>query len=138
MVCIYCGNSTQVTNSRLQKRSNQVWRRRRCQTCKSTFTTRESADLSTSLAVTYSATDIRPFSRDTLLMSIYDCCRHRPSAIDDATHLTQTIISCFIKQNNGTISRSAIVETCIDTLKRFDSTAATIYSAYHPLRKNAD
>jgi transcriptional regulator NrdR family protein len=133
MVCIYCGSPTQVSNSRLQKRSNQIWRRRSCAACDNTFTTHERADLSTALAVRYSARDIRPFSRDTLYISLYESCKHRPQAILDADGLLQTVLSLLRPQiTNGTVTRADIIKTASAVLKRFDATGAAVYIAFHP------
>src|SRR5579872_3157022 len=51
MNCIYCGGRTEVTNSRRQKRNNQVWRRRQCLKCKTVVTTQETIDYSSALWV---------------------------------------------------------------------------------------
>lgn len=139
MVCIYCSSNTQVTNSRSQKKLNQVWRRRQCMQCRSIFTTHELTDLSTSLAVSYSPTDLRPFVRELLFMSIYESCKHRPQAIYDATHISQTVIAkvftTLSQADNGVITRDTLVEICAATLEAFDSAAATMYGAYHPVVK---
>jgi len=74
-----------------------------------------------------------PFNRDHLFASIYDSCRHRPSNIEDASALTQTILSKLLAgQSNGIIARDKLVETAYEVLQRFDHTAATLYVAYHP------
>lgn len=132
MVCIYCGNNTQVVNSRLHKRTNEVWRRRKCLMCKSLVTTYESAALDASIVVQYSETDLRPFSRDTLFISIYESCRHRSTATSDATALTQTIMNkVFTRPLAPAITREAIIAAAEDTLELFDAAAATYYKAYH-------
>src|SRR5664279_3068123 len=92
MVCVYCGNDTQVTNSRLQKRNNAVWRRRTCKECSATITTLERIDLETAVMVVDESVHT-PFSRDKLFISIYNSCKHRKSAQADASGLTDTIIS---------------------------------------------
>jgi len=77
-----------------------------------------------------------PFNRDHLFASIHDSCRHRASHIDDATALTQTIISTLVRaQRNGILNRDTVVRTAHETLSRFDQTAAAIYAAYHPARQ---
>lgn len=134
MVCIYCGGNTQVTNSRLQRRVNQVWRRRSCAVCGNIFTTHERPDLSTAIAVRYTDKDVRHFSRDTLLISLYESCKHRPHAIQDAEALSQTVTSLLLGlMDHGSISREDIVVTCTQVLERFDKTAATVYTAFHKL-----
>jgi len=65
-------------------------------------------------------------------MSIYESCRHRPSAIADATALTQTIMSkLFTRPLLPIITREAIIAAAEDTLELFDAAAATYYKAYH-------
>jgi len=134
MVCIYCSSPTTVSNSRLQKQSNQVWRRRSCAVCGNTFTTHEKVDLEGSISVRFSTKDIQPFSRDVLFISVYESCKHREDAIRDADGLTQTIISQLRPAiQDGALSRREVAEVTLETLRRFDSAAATIYAAYHPI-----
>lgn len=132
MVCIYCSGPTQVTNSRLQKRSNQVWRRRQCRECQAVFTTIESVDTSQALSV-QSANGLTPFSREILLLSVYDSLRHRKTAVSDATALTGTIIGKLRPHiQDGAITRNQIVKTTAEVLDRFDKAAAVSYRAFHP------
>ncbi len=133
MVCIYCAGLTSVGNSRQQKRSNSVWRRRRCDSCKAVFTTLEQADLSTVLRIKRSDTVLEPFIRDILFVSIFDSCKHRLRALEDAIELTTTCIAAIIAvSDNGVLTRSAIVDEVVTVLQRFDKSAATMYRAYHP------
>lgn len=133
MVCIYCNGPTQVTNSRLQRRANQVWRRRVCASCDNTFTTHEKADLETSLVIQYSSKDIRPFTREVLFISLYESCKHRKQPVQDAIGLTQTVID-HVRADivQGAVTRNVVVQRALDVLQRFDSTAAALYAAYHP------
>ena len=136
MVCIYCGSETNVTNSRLQKRANQVWRRRQCQSCGSNFTTHEVADLGSTIVVQRGTKSLVPFSRDLLFVSVYESLKHRASSLADATALTQTIIGEAVHHApNGKLDRDALVAIACAVLERFDKTAATMYAAYHPLSK---
>jgi len=74
-----------------------------------------------------------PFSRDQLFASVHDSCRHRPTAINDATALTQTIITELTRaQRAGIVATGDIFTTAHDVLQRFDKAAATVYAAYHP------
>lgn len=132
MVCIYCGNPTQVTNSRHQKQANSVWRRRKCSACVAIFTTIEQPDLAQAITVRRT-THLEPFQRDLLFVSVYESLRHRKSALDDATAITNTIISLlrpFIQQ--GTLEIEHITEVAASTLDNFDVAAATHYRAFHP------
>lgn len=135
MVCIYCTSPTEVVNSRHQRRTNTIWRRRRCSSCQSVFTTREEIDYRGALVFKNSERDLQPFSRDKLLMSIYESCRHRATVAQDAPALTQTILSNILRtsRSRGVIERDALIKAVIEVLERFDKAAATIYSAYHRL-----
>jgi transcriptional repressor NrdR len=134
MVCTYCWSETHVINSRPQKRTNSVWRRRKCISCGRVFSTSEVVDYEKSWVVQYSSAK-RPsgFVRDKLLMSVHASLGHRPTALPDALGLTKTIIGNLGKMvdHKGVLESVAIVSTTLDVLKRFDKVAATVYQAYH-------
>ena len=132
MVCIYCGGSTQVSNSRLQKRANTVWRRRQCTVCAAVFTTTEAIDLASAIMIA-TAKGLEPFDKDKLLISVYESCKHRQNALNDASALTQTIIGDIIKLTDvsGKIERDAIITLAQQVLERFDPVCSTVYTAYH-------
>lgn len=133
MVCIYCAGQTRVTNSRLQKRQNQVWRRRNCQECDAMFTTLEAADLFSAVVATKDRQQ-QPFSRDTLFISIYEACRHRKSAVNDAAGLTNTVLQhLYPLIQDAALQISDIVRVTTQVLTRYDKAAAVQYAAYHPL-----
>lgn len=133
MVCIYCSSPTRVTNSRLQKRLNQIWRRRRCFSCGGVFTTHELPELSSSIMFAAEPRRLQPFSRDRLFISIYECCKHRASAVEDAVELTRTSLSFLQSQvTEGSLQREQVVTSVLAVLKHFDKVAATMYQAYHP------
>lgn len=131
MVCIYCSHDTQVINSRHQKRLNQVWRRRKCLSCGAVFTTNESVDLSGVLRVRKS-TALEPFSRDILLLSVYESLKHRKSALQDAGALTSTIVAALHPLAEDTVlDRDVITTVTSSVLERFDRLAASHYAAFH-------
>jgi transcriptional repressor NrdR len=133
MVCIYCGHDTQVTNSRHQKRLNQVWRRRKCTYCGAIFSTTEGANTSQALSVQKN-NGLEPFSRDKLFVSVYDSLRHRKTVLDDATALTGTIISTLTPLAEGAaIDRDVVITVTTTVLQRFDKPAASHYQAFHPI-----
>ena len=135
MVCVYCGGATQVTNSRPQRRLNQVWRRRACTKCGAVFTTNEAADLSTSLVVRGNAGAVRPFSRDLLFVSILRAVGHRAAPVDDAGALTATITGKLLHSTKtAAITRGDIINTALQALKHFDHAAAVQYAAYHQIK----
>lgn len=132
MVCIYCRSDTRVVNSRHQKRSNGIWRRRQCVSCQTVFTSVEEADLTGSIVVRKDKA-VEPFSRDKLLLSINDSLRHRKTATADSTALTDTIIERVLPQiTHATIEVRLIAQISLTVLQRFDPVAATHYQAFHP------
>lgn len=134
MVCIYCESKTAVINSRHQKRSNQVWRRRACYRCKAVFSTDESVNFERSVSVKQKNGTLQPFRRDKLLVSIYSACGHRKHATADATALCATVINNLLPQIiQATIPRDNIIDTVNGVLKRFDRAAEVTYGAYHTL-----
>jgi transcriptional regulator NrdR family protein len=135
MVCIYCGSSTQVVNSRHQKQANQVWRRRKClnPACKAIFTTNEQADLSKSLLVIDEPGAAgAQLLRELLFASIYEACKHREHAASDAAALTDTVLHALLKGGRAaTVSKKEIARTTHAVLARFDQAAVAVYAAYH-------
>lgn len=144
MVCIYCQHDMGVSNSRPQKSRNQVWRRRLCKACGAVFTSIEAIDLTQSLMVaSVSASDhqaahapktqLSPFDRDRLFISIYESLRHRQAAVHDARGLADTVIAQLISvSRDGLVPLCIISETVLNTLRRFDDVAAAHYGAFHP------
>jgi len=133
MVCVYCSSATKVTNSRLQKKANQVWRRRACTSCRAIFTTLEAVEATQALRFQHQKRS-EPFSRETLLLSIYASLKHRKTAVTDATALTGTIVSKLYPMiSNAALRREDVVHQATEVLQRFDPVAATHYKAFHPV-----
>ena len=131
MVCVHCRSDTQVINSRLQKKANQVWRRRKCGSCGAIFSSREVAKYELVWLV-HSHKALKPFSRDKLLLSIYSSCQHRPSALSDASALTETVIAKLLfTAAGGVLEAPAIAQTVQVALNRFDKAASVHYQAFH-------
>lgn len=132
MVCTYCGSETQVTNSRHQKRSNNVWRRRKCTACGAVFSTAEHVDYEKTWVVQYLDGQLSPFLRDKLFTSIFKSCQHRPTALDDAIGLTDTVIAAVHKDiRDGSLTSRDLATATLAVLKRFDQPAAISYRAFH-------
>lgn len=132
MVCIYCGHTTQVVNSRPQKRQNAIWRRRQCKSCQAVFTSIEQIDLATSLTVRRTMRHLEPFNKNKLLLSIHECCKHRDNALADAEGLVATIVTkCIARAESGALTPQAIAAESLLVLQRFDPVAATMYGAFH-------
>ena len=136
MVCVHCRSDTQVINSRLQKKANQVWRRRKCTTCGAIFSSREVAQYEL-IWLVRSRESLQPFNRDKLLVSIYTSCQHRPSALSDARALTETVMSKLLfTATDGVIEAPAIAQTIQVALNRFDKAASVHFHAFHRTTTN--
>jgi len=134
MVCIQCGQKTQIINSRPQLRTNSTWRRRKCLHCASIFSTQESTDYGAIWAVRDTGGHISPFSRDKLFLSLYKSCQHRSTALTDAGALTDTVIKKLLKTAaDGQLTAKQIQQAAQVALNRFDSAASVQYAAYHKI-----
>jgi transcriptional regulator NrdR family protein len=135
MTCPYCGGKTEVTNSRHQKRINQVWRRRHCYDCGATFTTHESTSYEDSWRVRGSDGSLIPFLRYRLFLSLHKSLEHRENSVEDAGGLMQTILSLLNhRSDTGLLEPEDITLTVHEVLKNFDNAAATHYAAFHKIR----
>jgi transcriptional regulator NrdR family protein len=133
MVCIYCNAETQVVNSRPQKRLNQVWRRRKCLHCHALFSTQEKVSYQDSWRVKTTAGALTPFLKNKLFLSLHKSCGHRKQSIEDATALTDTVISLLRTQTSqGLLETTDIAFTAYEVLNNFDKAAAVHYQAFHP------
>lgn len=132
MVCVYCGEKTQVTNSRRQRRSNQVWRRRQCKGCKAVFTTLEAVDLPTTLIVD-SRGRSEPFLPDKLYTEVLLALQDRKDCYEAAREVTNTVIKELLKLPDKPLFRpSQISRAAAGVLKRLDRRAYLRYAAEHP------
>ena len=132
MVCISCQQKTQVINSRPQLRSNQQWRRRKCTSCYSIFSTVETTDYSAVWSVKRASGPLSPFNRDKLLLSIYRSLEHRDKSLGDAAGLTDTVINKLSSLAvNGILTSKQIAQTVKVALNRFDKAASVHYQANH-------
>lgn len=133
MVCLYCSGETSVVNSRKQRKNNHIWRRRRCLDCSALFTSVETPVLSSAWRVQGRNGNFKPFSRDKLLISILNSCRHRKEPLKDAMGLTSTTINKIGPHIRlATIKTTLIAKLTAEGLKHFDKAAFVQYQAYHP------
>jgi len=88
--------------------------------------------LSQTHIVQHADNSLQAFSRENLFISVYESCKHRKTALGDATALTDTIIMALLrKSGSGIVPTTNIRATAQDTLIKFDPIAATYYSAYY-------
>lgn len=131
MVCIYCRHDSRVVNTRLQKRSNTVWRRRKCVNCGALWTSLERSDYATTWRVDQNG-HLLVFQYETLYTSIYEALKHRKSPVTDATYITKTVIEKLLKSQAAIFSTATLVKTTYNILRRYDKLAAELYKTTHP------
>ncbi len=132
MVCIYCGGETKVTNSRLQSRSNQVWRRRQCLSCQAVFTTHESIELESALSVNDGGR-LKPFLPDLLLNELMLALKDRNDVYTASRELLGTIVKKLLALPQKPVYQPAdISKLTAEVLSRFDKQAFLRYQADHP------
>jgi|SRR5579862_9648841 len=132
MVCVYCGSETKVTNSRLQKRNNQVWRRRQCVVCQAVFTTHESIELESALSVDKKGRS-EPFLPDLLLKELMMSLNHRKDVYTASRELLGTVVRRLLSLTQKPLYKPAdISKTTAEVLKRFDKRAYLRYVSDHP------
>ncbi len=140
MICPFCSKDTEVINSRPQKRTNGVWRRRHCYGCERIFTTVEKADLEASVRVLKRSGALEPLSEAKLMISLYRALEHLENAPEVALELSQAVIKSVFKfATEPIIPSSAIAAQVIIVLARFDAAAAIRYKSYQdPLQTKRD
>ncbi len=132
MQCLYCKSDTRVGNSRLQRRSNQVWRRRVCKRCGAVFTTHEAIDLSSTLLVIVGGVP-KPFVTDMLFTELLLAMSHRRNAYLDAREATNTVIKRLLELPGKPLySPPQISLITSEVLKKLDKRAALRFAAEHP------
>ncbi|NBU34277.1 hypothetical protein EB118_07530 [bacterium] len=132
MVCPYCKKDSHVTNSRLQKRANSVWRRRKCTNCGAIWTSLERLDYATVWRVR-KGKHLTDFGRETLLISLYEALKHRKSPDIDAKYICDTVIAKLTTKKLVELPATLITTTAHDILRRYDKVAAGLYNATHKI-----
>jgi transcriptional repressor NrdR len=132
MRCLYCFADTEVTNSRLQRRSNNVWRRRQCKACRAVFTTHEAIDLSSAMSVAKNGHK-EPFKTDLLFTELLLALQDRKKCYDDAREATHTIIQKLLKLPSKPLFEAhQISRVTADVLLKLDHRAYLRFVSEHP------
>ncbi|HEX5394887.1 MAG TPA: hypothetical protein VFW52_00835 [Candidatus Saccharimonadales bacterium] len=132
MVCLYCGGETHVTNSRRQKRSNQIWRRRQCKACRAVFTTLEAIDTPTTLIVDSGGVS-EPFLPDKLYAALLTALQDRRDSYVAAREVTNTVVAQLLKLPQKPLFRTDQISLAsAKVLENFDKQAYLRYVAEHP------
>ena len=136
MLCIYCLKpSTAVVNSRQHKKNPITWRRRKCLSCDSTFTTDEKPRIGNKMYVLNPKTkEESEFNPGRLVISIALAFQHdEAKGRQDAWHLMETIAALLVIEHPLSLTSDNIVRTTHQTLARYDKAAAIQYALHHHL-----
>lgn len=143
MKCIFCestgkGSKTEVTNSRKGKHGKDVWRRRKCITCKEIFTTTEYFSYDSLFVVKRNMTRKR-FVYEKLFVSILNAIsagkgRDQGDDAMKAKRLTQEIVSAVLLLKSSYISTKDIIHLAYQILEKVDPFYALRYSMYSEYR----
>jgi transcriptional regulator NrdR family protein len=116
----------------LQKRNNQVWRRRKCTFCKAVFTTHEAVDLPSALLV-QSGASTKPFLPDLLFTEVLLALQDRKDSYVVAREVTNTVIKQLLKMpENPLFAPKQISQATSKVLGRLDKRAQLRFVAEHP------
>lgn len=130
MKCPYCrAEATEVFNSRPTRFGSQIWRRRRCQSCRESFTTYEAIDLGF-LKVVKKGGKKQRYSRAKLYSGVYGAFLSIPQKETTVDHVTDTIEAKILDTKKREITSSEIARIVLATLKRFNTAAFVRYLAY--------
>jgi transcriptional repressor NrdR len=131
MVCVYCGGKTKVTNSRLQRRNNRVWRRRQCLVCHSILTTHEAVELESALSVEQNG-QTTAFLPDLLLKELMMALKDRQDVYTASGEVLGTVVRKLLTLPQKPLFTPAdISKATAEVLKRFDKRAYLRYVADH-------
>lgn len=109
-----------------------MWRRRYCEKCGRTFTTRENVELGF-LEVLKLNGSLEPFSRSKLIYSVMEACSHLPDQRAASGALVETMERNLLREleiDSETVTSSVIAEVAATVLKRYDPLAHLKYVGY--------
>jgi transcriptional repressor NrdR len=125
MFCINCFHSkTNVINSRPHKKHPDIWRRRQCPNCGTTFSTKESVDLN--LSVIKPSSPPVAYSKAILTISILQTITSAGLPPNDAYWLSESVEERIIDSRANFKDKSKLASSLIKQL------AYQVLSAYHP------
>ena len=128
MVCIYCQSKTTIINSRYNKELHKTWRRHKCKSCHTIFTTYETIDFKQSIKISNNSGHIEPFNKNQLFLSIYKSVEHLDNALSAAEIVTDAVLRrIFTIDNLPVIKSSELARITALVLKRYDAAATIRY-----------
>lgn len=139
MHCPHCNNKdTSVSNTRLTKLGNSVWRRRACEKCKKLFSTYEKVSLDHLTLKKRNGKKVR-YMRDKLFASIYDALSggkyvDRGDAAMLAKETVDAIEAHIIRAQSKCVTTHDLIDLVTDILERTDLGACYRYASFSSYR----
>lgn len=130
MKCPFCREkTTDVFNTRATRFGSQVWRRRRCLSCRESFTTYEQADLGFMKVIKKTGKKQR-YSRAKLYSGIYGAFLSIPAKETTVDAVTDTVEAKILDTKKRELPTTEIAFIVLTTLKHFNTAAFVRYLAY--------
>jgi len=121
MKCPFCRETvTEVFNSRDTRSSNQIWRRRRCKSCKEPFTTYEAIDLGF-INIQKRNGKIEAYSKAKLYSSIYSSLSGTDFDQNVVDAITDTIENKMLDKKTNTVKADDLAYITLITLRHFNT-----------------
>lgn len=131
MHCPFCNNeNTRVTDSRHNRETNAVRRRRACESCGRRFTTYERVEAL--LPVVVKRDDRRePFERDKIRSGVARACEKRPVPTDHIEALVDEVERTFAGRGEREVDSTVIGEVVMQALKDLDGVAYVRFASVY-------
>lgn len=130
MKCPFCRETTtEVFNSRSTRFGTQIWRRRRCLSCRESFTTYEQVDLGF-LKVIKKTKKKQRYSRAKLFSGIYGAFLSISAKETTVDAVTDTVEAKILDLKVSEVTSKDIARIVLTTLKHYNTAAFVRYLAY--------
>ena len=127
MVCPFCSQTTRVTNSRPRQNSLSVWRRRFCQKCQQAFSTTETINTESLIALKDEYGILKSLNYEDIYISVFQALGGLKEASETAKHLTLSCLNKVFKQQKPLLSEKELQTIIFETLTAFQKEAGQRY-----------
>jgi len=76
--------------------------------------------------------DLVDFRPEILLISLYECLKHRKTPETDAQYIFETVVGNLQSLKEPIFSTNLIATTCYKVLKNYDKLSSDLYKTLHP------
>lgn len=127
MECPFCSSTTtDVADSRPTYSGSQVWRRRRCLSCKKIFTTYEKAHINF-MKIQKKSGRVERYSRAKVYTGIYGAYLRVPAKENVVDKLTDQVEAKLLRMHKNTVSSEVVANIVLPLLRTADTAAFVRY-----------